>query len=159
MIITAKQSNVSVTPRKLRLVVFAIKDLTPGLAVEQLTYLNKEAARVLVKVLKQALANAKNNFQITPDSLRFKEIIINKGRVLNRGRAASRGRSKPYQHVFSHVTIKLESVEPKKVEAKQPRGGRVKRSETSGSSEVKAVKKPVVKKEIKQVITKSKPKQ
>lgn len=140
MIITGKQTNVSVTPRKLRLVAYAVKKMTPSVAVEELTYLNKEAARVLVKVIKQALANAKNNFQIAAPQLHFKEIIINQARVLNRGRASARGKSKPYQHVFSHITVILESAEvketviPSKVEGSLPKKPAVKKAITKSKT-------------------------
>lgn len=116
MIITATQTNVTVTPRKLRMVAFAVKKHTPAVALQELTFLNKEAARVLLTVLKQAMANAKNT-QVNPADLTIKEIIINKGRTYKRGRASARGRSKPYKHVQSHVTIKLTTPEVKKVEA------------------------------------------
>lgn len=117
MIITATQSNATITPRKMRLVAYAVKTMTPTEALEQLTFLNKEAARILAKVLKQALANAKHNSQVDSNDLTIKEIVVNKGRILKRGRAAARGRSKPFKHQQSHVTIKLETIPAKAIPA------------------------------------------
>ena len=52
------------SPRKVRLVV----DLARGMNVEQakiqLKFLNKKAARPILKLLNSAVANAKNNFKL-----------------------------------------------------------------------------------------------
>lgn len=108
MIITATQRQISVTPRKMRKMATAIKNLKPQEAVNQLEYLNYSAAKPLSKVIKQAIANATNNHKINPDSLKIKEIVVNQGWTLKRWHAGARGRGKPYTRRRSHVTIKLE---------------------------------------------------
>lgn len=109
MIIEARSSQIAVAPRKMRMLSSAIKNLSPQVAIKQLGYFNYAAAAPLQKVLKQAVANATNNFKLNPDTLVIKEIIINQGWTLKRWQAAARGRGKPYTKRRSHVIVKLES--------------------------------------------------
>jgi len=114
MIIQAQLRQIPVTPKKMRLVVESVKHLSPTQALTQLSYLNKNAAVPLGKVLKSAINNAQNNHQLSPDKLRIKEIMVDKGWTLKRFRAAARGRAKPYTKLRSHVTIVLESLDTPK---------------------------------------------
>lgn len=109
MIIEARSSQIAVAPRKMRMLGSAIKNLKPQVAVEQLGFMNYAAALPMQKVIKQAIANATNNFKLNPDSLVIKEIVVNQGWTLKRWQAAARGRGKPYTKRRSHVIIKLES--------------------------------------------------
>ncbi len=112
MIIIAKTTNATVTPRKLQLLAAAVKGMTPQAAVEQLSYLNKSASRPLLKVIKQALSNAKNNFALSETSLRFHSIEIGKGLTYHRGHPGPRGRFKPFDLMRSNITVKLFSASP-----------------------------------------------
>lgn len=113
MIVTATQKQISVTPRKMRMMAHAIKNLKPLKAIEELGYLNQSAAKPLRKVLQQAMANATNNHKLSPDLLSIKEVVIGQGWTLKRWRPGARGRGKPYTRRRSHVTVKLEAREPK----------------------------------------------
>lgn len=73
-----------ISPRKLRVVVRAVKGLTPSQAVLRLGVWNRKGARLLLKVLKAAIANAENNFSLEKEKLRFKEILVNEGARLKR---------------------------------------------------------------------------
>ena len=112
MIIEARSSQIDVTPRKMRMLGSAIKNLKPQVAIEQLGFMNFSSAEPMRKVLKQAVANATNNFKLSPDSLVIKEIVVNQGWTLKRWQAAARGRGKPFTKRRSHVIIKLESKTP-----------------------------------------------
>jgi len=111
MIVTATQKNLPVTPRKMRFMVEAVKDLNPQEAVVKLGYLNHSAAPHLLKTIKQAIANATHNFKLQPDKLSFQEIIVNQAsmRYAKRWRAAARGRAKPYTKRSTHLTVKLQT--------------------------------------------------
>ena len=112
MIIEARSSQIAVTPRKLRMLIVAIRNLKPQVAIEQLSFMNFSAAEPLRKVLKQAVANATNNYKLSPDTLVIKEIIVNQGWTLKRWQAAARGRGKAYTKRRAHVIVKLESKAP-----------------------------------------------
>ncbi len=111
MIVIATQKNLPVTPKKMRFMVEAIKDLNPQEAVVKLGYLNHSAASHLQKTIKQAIANAAHNFKLQPNKLSFSEIIVNQAsmRYSKRWRAAARGRAKPYAKRSSHLIVKLET--------------------------------------------------
>lgn len=111
MIIKATQKNLPVTPKKMRFLMEAVKDLDPQEAVVKLGYLNHSAAPHLQKTIKQAIANATHNFKLQPDKLKFKEILVNQAsmRYAKRWRAAARGRAKPYAKRSTHLTVKLET--------------------------------------------------
>jgi len=73
-----------ISERKMRLVIEQIKDLSPSEALINLRFLNKKAAKFLVKAIKTAIADAENNFQLDKDSLTFVQIKANRGPVLKR---------------------------------------------------------------------------
>ena len=66
--------NVMISPRKLRLLVDRIRPLTPSNALLNLKFVNTKAARILVQALKNIIADAKNNFNLDTDSLKFDTI-------------------------------------------------------------------------------------
>jgi large subunit ribosomal protein L22 len=113
MEIKAVQKYTLTSPQKLREVVFMIKKLRPMDAIERLPFAHKRAAEPLNKVIKAALANARQK-GANESELVFKEIEINEGPRLRRYRAGARGRAKPYKKRMSHIRVVLETkVEPK----------------------------------------------
>ncbi len=109
----ATQKYLIGSPRKLREVVFLIRKMSPADAVERLPFTHKRAAEPLAKVIKSAVANAKQK-GASESELVFKEILINEGPRLKRFRAGSRGRAKPYKKRMSHIRVVVETkVQPK----------------------------------------------
>lgn len=113
MDIKATQKFVITSPRKLREVVVLVKGMSPKDAIERLPYAQKRAAEPLSKVIKTAVANAKQ-VNIDIEDLTFKEIQIGEGPRLKRWRAGARGRAKPYAKRMSHIRVILEAKETKK---------------------------------------------
>ncbi len=109
MKIRATQKFVKMSPRKLRLVVPLVKNLSPRKAIEVLPFTRKRAAEPLVKVIKTALANAKQK-GVSESDLIFKEIQIGEGPKLKRWRSGAKGRVKPYERRMSHIRIVLSDV-------------------------------------------------
>lgn len=128
IIVTAEQKFVRISPRKMLLVVKAIKKLRPSEALLNLKFLNKRAAFYLIKVIKQAIANAVNNYKLNEDELRFKHIQILKGPILKRWHPVSRGRAHAVLKRTSHIRVVLTSVkkENSKKKDKIIQGGEVK---------------------------------
>ena len=102
----ATQKFVLSSPKKLREVVALIKKLSPLAAVERLPFAGKRAAKPLEKVVKTAIANAKQK-EVNVETLIFKEIQIGEGPRLKRFRAGARGRAKPYKRRMSHIRVVL----------------------------------------------------
>jgi large subunit ribosomal protein L22 len=108
----ATQKYLIMSPRKLRLVVGLIKKMKPADAVERLPFAERRAAGDLAKVIKSALANAKNQ-GVSETDLVFKEIQLGEGPRLKRGKAASRGRWHPFKRRMSHIRVILTTKESK----------------------------------------------
>ena len=91
--------------RKARLVV----DLVRGKSVEEadtiLRNINKEAARLTIKVLTSAVANAENNLGLDKTKLYVKEAYVNEGQTLKRMKFGSRGHVDPIKKRTRHITI------------------------------------------------------
>jgi len=105
----ATQKYLIMSPRKIRLVVELIKKMKPAEAVEKLPFVQKRAGESIAKVIKAALANAKNQ-GVGESDLRFKEIQVGEGPRLKKGRAASRGRWHPFKRRMSHIRVVLQMV-------------------------------------------------
>lgn len=102
------------SPRKLRLVVPLVRNLPPGEALEVLPHVGKRAAEPIARVIKTAIANAKEK-KIDVRDLIFKDIQINEGPRLKRWRPGARGRIKPYKRRMSHIRVVLETKEPEPI--------------------------------------------
>jgi large subunit ribosomal protein L22 len=107
------QKFIRISPKKIRVVVAAIKGMSPGKAVEILPYVHKKAAEPLQKTIKSAIANAQmQNAKV--EDLQFKEIQIGEGPRLKRGMAAPKGRYHPILKRMSHIRVVLKTSEVKK---------------------------------------------
>lgn len=112
---------VKMSPRKLRLVSDAVVRFTPTQALTYLSFMSKAASLPLSKVIKSAVANARNaSVGVSEENLRFKKIEIGSGPILKRGRAVSRGAWHPLKKRTSHITVILESQEVAGQEKKVP---------------------------------------
>ncbi len=135
MEIKATQKFVRMSPRKLRLVAPLVKNLSPREAIELLPFSRKRAAEPLAKVIKTALANAKQK-GISEADLIFKEIQINEGPRLKRWRPGARGRVKPYQRKMSHIRVVLETKEPEVIKKARKKVEESKKSSKGSPSKV-----------------------
>lgn len=84
MMITAKASFVRTSPRKLRIVARAVAGLKPLEAISQLKLMHKKGAEVVLDIFQQAMGNAKNNFKVSPETLKVKSVQIEEGPRLKR---------------------------------------------------------------------------
>jgi large subunit ribosomal protein L22 len=77
-------------------------------ALALLKFMPQKGARIVEKVLKSALANAKNNNKLNEAKLVITECYANKGIIMKRFQPRARGRAFPIKKRTSHVTICLE---------------------------------------------------
>ena len=99
--------------RKLSRVIELIRGKSAREALTLLKFLPQKGARIVEKVLKSAMANAKNNFKLDENSLMVQEAYANKGVIMRRFQPRARGRAFPIKKKTSHVTVCLSSVEAK----------------------------------------------
>lgn len=105
MQVKATAKYVRMSPRKVRLVINAVRGRPVDEALATLGFLPHTAARAVAKVIKSAAANAENNYQLTPDELYIRRIYADEGPVLKRFRPRSRGRVSPILKRSSHITV------------------------------------------------------
>jgi large subunit ribosomal protein L22 len=102
----ATAKYVRVSPRKLKLLVSSIRNLTPDRAMASLDFINKSGAKDLKKLVESALSNAKN-INMDLSNIKFKEIQVLPGGAMKRFRAVSRGMAHTYKKRMSHVKVIL----------------------------------------------------
>lgn len=117
MAVIAKLRYLRIAPRKVRLVADLIRRKKAEEAQNILQFTNKRAAPVLLKLLKTAISNAKNNFRLDEGNLYISKILVDGGPMLKRWRARARGQAFEIQKKTSHVTIILDEIvkEPRKI--------------------------------------------
>lgn len=118
MIIQAHSKYLRHSPRKMRLVADLIRPLPVEAAMLTLKNLRSRAAEPFLKVLKQAVANAVNNFNLAKNSLKIQSVEVNAGPTAKRWQPVSRGRAHSIMKRTSHVKIILEAIEAKPASAK-----------------------------------------
>ncbi len=109
MIIKAEQKNTRQPARKVRLVADVVKKMSLEEAIRQLAVVNRKSSLVVLKTLRQAVANATNNFGLAVQDLKIDNIVVNDGPALKRWQAVSRGRAHTILKRTCHVLVTLSS--------------------------------------------------
>lgn len=112
-IVRAQAKWLRIGPRKLGLVMEMIRGKNALEALQILRLMPQKGARILGKVIKTAIANAKNNFKLNQETLIVSEIYANKGVTMKRWRARAKGRAFPILKKTSHVTVCVSAKENK----------------------------------------------
>ena len=105
--ITAQVKNYRAAPRKVRLLADFVRGKNANLAIAELTFVNKRHAPAIVKTIKSAIANAKENTDIDTSKLVITDIQIQEGKTMKRMRPGSNGRGLPLRKRLSHISITL----------------------------------------------------
>lgn len=104
----AETKFLKISPRKTRLVADLIRGMKAIEAQSVLRNLRRRSALPVLKTLKQAVANAVNNFKLKKDELVVKLIEVNSGPAYKRFQPVSRGRAHSIKKRTSHIKIILE---------------------------------------------------
>ncbi len=116
--ITAQLNSYRQSPRKVRLVASSLRGKSVNDALSTLRFTVKRASTPLDKLLKSAIANAKNA-GVEKDNLFVKSISVDGGRILYRRMPVAHGAAHPIRKRTSHVKLVLgEKSKSPKVEAK-----------------------------------------
>ena len=118
MEIKASAKYIRVSPTKLRLVARPIQGKKVEEALALLQFLPQRGARLVKKVVEQAVANAGQRPQVDVDTLFVKSIWVDGGPVLKRFMARAMGRVNRILKRSSHVTVVLAEGPAKKAPAK-----------------------------------------
>jgi len=107
MEVKAKLRFTRIASRKARLVADLIRGKKSEEALNILTFTPKAAARIIVKLLKSAVANATQK-KIDVDRLYVKTIMVDQGPTMKRFMPRALGRATTIRKRTSHITIVLD---------------------------------------------------
>ncbi len=114
--VIAKLHYLRIAPRKVRLVADLIRGKSVIEAENILNFTFKKPVLPVLKLLKSAIANAENNFNLKKESLYISKILVDEGPRLKRLFPRARGRANIIQKKTSHITIVLEEMSESKRE-------------------------------------------
>jgi len=107
MQVTARLRNARISPQKCRLVADAVRGKGVGNALATLKFMPKKGARIVLKVLESAIANAENNLGADIDELKVTRIEIDTAASLKRFHARAKGRGNRIVKRNSHITVEV----------------------------------------------------
>lgn len=155
MDVHAKARYIRISPRKVRLVLDAVRNMKAQEAVIHLQLLPQKAARPVKKLIESAIANAENNFKLNPKELTIKSLVADDGPTFKRFRARAFGRAAMIRKRTSHIAVILTDGKENKVEAvketknKESKKEVAKDKTTEAAKEAKKEEKKDIKKETK----------
>ena len=104
---TAMWRGVPMSPRKLRLVADHVRNLPVEQAMSRLRCSPNKGAKIILKVLESAMANAEHNNNADIDLMRITALHVDGARTMKRLRPRARGRADRILKRTSHVTMEL----------------------------------------------------
>ena len=100
--------NVRIAPRKARVVMDIIRGKSVADAFAILKFTPKVGAEIIEKVLKSAVANAENNFDMNVYNLYVSTCFVDQGPTMKRIHPRSRGQAFKILKRTSHITVAVE---------------------------------------------------
>ncbi|HWG77066.1 MAG TPA: 50S ribosomal protein L22 [Steroidobacteraceae bacterium] len=107
MQVTAKLRHARISPQKCRLVADTVRGKQVGNALASLRFQPKKGARLVLKVLESAIANAESNLGADIDELKVSNIQVDTAPVLKRFHARAKGRGNRIVKRNSHITVQV----------------------------------------------------
>lgn len=106
-----RTNNNAGSPRKARLVIDMIRGMDIDKALNVLRYTNKAAAEPIEKVLRSAISNWEQKYEMDPaeNELYVKECFIDGGKTMRRYLPAPHGRAFRMRKRTNHITIVVDS--------------------------------------------------
>ena len=107
----AKATFERMAPRKVQIVLDLIRNKPAEEAMAILKFTPKAACEPVAKLLKSAMANAENNFDMDVEKLYVAECTVSQGPTLKRIRPRAQGRANGINKKTSHITMVLKEAE------------------------------------------------
>ena len=105
--VKAQAKWIRISPRKARKVLALVRKKPASEALRLLKFMSQKGARIVEKVIKSAIANAKNNYKLDEAKLVVDTAYIDEGPIFKRWQPRARGRAYPIKKRTSHVTVFL----------------------------------------------------
>ncbi len=106
-VVRARARWIRMAPRKVRVVVNAIRNKPVDQALAILDFIPRRAVLPVRKVLNSALAAARKDGRFDLDNLWVREIYVDQGPTLKRGLPRARGMMTRIHKRTSHITVVL----------------------------------------------------
>jgi len=103
----AKLKNYRQSPRKVRLIADLVRGKKVSDALSTLQFVDKRAAGPIAKLIRSAVANAKDKGTQHPEALTITQITVDKGVTYKRFMPRARGAASPINRRNSNVTVEL----------------------------------------------------
>ncbi|MCX6909275.1 MAG: 50S ribosomal protein L22 [Verrucomicrobia bacterium] len=87
-----------------------IQGMSVAHALDVLQFTPRKSARIVLKTLRSAVANAENNANLAADTLVVKEAVVGTGPTFKRWKASARGMAAPRLRRTCHVKIVVAEV-------------------------------------------------
>ena len=107
----AQVKHVRISPRKVKIVLDLIRNKPVDVAAAILKFTPKAACEPVGKLLKSAIANAENNFNMDKSQLYVAEALVCPGPIMKRVRPRAQGRAYRIEKRTSHITLVLKEME------------------------------------------------
>jgi large subunit ribosomal protein L22 len=107
MEVRAVSKYVRISPRKVHILIGAVKGKPVEDGLNILKFMPQKAAYIIEKIIRSAVANADQYPDIDVDSLVIRNIIADQGPTLKRFRARARGRGTRILKRTAHITVIL----------------------------------------------------
>ena len=111
--VKATLKNYRQSPRKVKTIVDEVRGKTASEAITKLTFIPNRAALPVKKLIESAVANAKHNHNMDPDTLFIKSIVVDEGFSMKRWMPKARGTAHPFRKRTSQVRVVLDGEEAK----------------------------------------------
>ena len=98
---------VKLSPRRARLVIDMVRGKQVEPALNALRFAPQKAARLALKLLQSAIANAKEHKGLDVDRLWITRAWVDMGPSMMRYLPGAQGRANPIRKRFSHITLEL----------------------------------------------------
>lgn len=105
--VTAQLNSLRQSPRKVRMIVDLVRGKGVLKALQQLEFVIRRPAQPVSKLLRSAIANAENNYNMVASNLYIKEFYVDEGVKLKRFRPKAMGAVGEIQKKTSHIHLVL----------------------------------------------------
>ena len=106
----AKGRHIRQSAKKVRFIITLIKGLSAEDAIRKLSFTNKKAAKLMIKVINSAISNLlQKDSQIDRGDIYIKSVYADAGPTMKRFRPAAMGRAVPILKRTSHLTVTVET--------------------------------------------------
>jgi len=103
----SKHKSARIAPKKVAPVMDLVRGKDVSSAKRILAFDPTKAAKMLLKVLRSAEANARTNLNVDPAKMYISDLQVSGGRTLKRGRIVARSRFSPILKRTSHIMLGL----------------------------------------------------